>query len=352
MAAFVAAAVVLALLVSSLACQPVRTVYNYTLGSTNAASTNYVPALVIANIINRDSGDIRITVVESGGTHDNLVKTQAGTLDGGFVVTWDGMAMAYNGTTIDEYIAHGSWPELRMMPGYVHSHVFLVVVDVEPEEENGDGIETIYDLHGQKFSAGLAGTVTEFNIRRQLEALGIQPDWVSASYADVVNMAKNQEIVGFARAVTSIALDSLMLDLQSAVDIKILGWPEEDLDAALLATPGTSATWIPEDALAALPMPGFYTLGHTTGIFVTTDVPQDVGYRMAKAYVDKWDELVRVWPVAASWIPLETDLALLGEIIELVDMPPLHAGVVQLMKERDYEVPPELIGPEYNSVVE
>jgi uncharacterized protein len=346
--AVVAAVLVVALLVSSLACQPGRAIYNYTLGSANAASTHYVPALVIANIINRDSGDIGITVVESGGTHDNLVKTQAGAFDGGFAVNWDGMAMAYNGTIIDEYIAYGSWPELRMMAGYVHNYVFLVVVD----DELGTEIETIYDLHGQKFSAGLAGSVTEFNLRRQLEALGIEPDWVSASYTDAVNMAKSLEIVGFARAVTSIELDSSMLDLQSAVDVKILGWPEEDLDAALLATPGTSATWIPEDALVALPMPGFYTLGHTTGIFVTTDVPQDVGYRMAKAYVDKWDELVRVWPVAASWVPLETDLALLGEIIQLVYMPPLHAGVVQLMKERGYEVPPELIGPEYNSVVE
>lgn len=339
----VAVTVALALLLPALACQPSAVVYSYTFGSTNAAATHYVAAVVMANIINAENHDIKMTVVESGATHDNLIKAQAGTFDGGFAVNWDGMAMAYNGMTIDEYIAYGNWTELRILSGYLQNHVLVVIVDEGPGAE----VHTLHDLHGKKFSAGMNGTATEFNLRRQLEALGIEPDWVSASYADVVTMAKNLEIVGFAKPVTSIGLDSSMRDLQSVRDIKILGWPEEHLEPALVATPGTSATWIPDDAIQDLPMPGFYTLGHTTGVFVTTNIAQDVVYRMVKSYVDNWGEFVNAWPSGADWIPLETDLALLNGIIKMVGMPPLHAGVVQLMIERGYEVPPELIGPEY-----
>jgi len=355
----IGAAVVLALVVSTSACQPVERIHRYTLGSTSATSPHYSAAVVLANIINRENPDIKIDVVESGATHDNLIKTQQGKLAGGFATNWDGMAMAYNGTTMNDYIAYGEWPELRILPGYLHTYVYVVVVEDEENEENGEGeengevepgeeIETVYDLHGKKFSAGIAGSVTEFNIRRQFEALGIEPIWVSASYADVIEMARNREIVGFARGAADGKLDSSMLGLHAEVGIRILGWPEEDLGTVLAAAPGTSATWIPQDSIADLSMPGFYTLGHTTGAFITTDIPQAVGYRMVKAYVDNWGEFAGAWPAAGNWTPLERDLALLEDLIERVEMPPLHAGVVQLMLERGYAVPPELIGPEYD----
>ena len=349
----IAIAVALVLVVPASGCERVERIHRYTFGSTSATSPHYTAAVVLANIINRENPDIKINVVESGATHDNLVKTQTGELHGGFATNWDGMAMAYNGTTMNEYISYGEWPELRILPGYLHTYVYVVVVENEQGEENGEGgdgepIETLYDLHGKKFSAGIAGSVTELNIRRQFDALGIEPEWVSASYADIIEMARSGEIVGFARGSADGKLDSSMLDLHAEVGIKILGWPEEDLGTVLVATPGTSATWIPQDAIAELLMPGFYTLGHTTGAFVTTAIPQAVVYRMVKTYVDNWGELASAWPAAGNWTPLETDLALLGEITARVDMPPLHAGVVQLMVEKGYEVPPALIGPEYD----
>jgi len=345
--AIIGTAVVLTSALSMSGCGPPDEFYSYRFGSTSATSPHYTAAVVLANIINRENPDIKIDVVESGATHDNLVKTQTGKLDGGFATNWDGMAMAYNGTTMNEYIAYGEWRELRILPGYLHTYVYLVIVG-GGDEEQGEEIETLYDLHGKKFSAGIAGSVTELNIRRQFDALGIEPDWVSASYADVIEMARNGQIVGFARGSADGKLDSSMLDLHAEVGIKILGWPEEDLGTVLAAAPGTSATWIPQDAIADLSMPGFYTLGHTTGAFVTTDIPQAVGYRMVKTYVDRWGEFASAWPAAGNWTPLETDLALLGEITATVDMPPLHAGVVQLMVERGYEVSPALIGPEYD----
>ncbi len=342
--AVVATAVVLTLALSMSGCTtPHDEFHSYEFGSTSATATHYAAAVTMANIINRENPGIKITVVESGATHDNLIKAQDGKFDGGFATTWDGMAMAYRGTTMDDYIAYGEWAGLRLLSGYVRNYVYVLVVD----DGEGAEVETLYDLHGKRFSAGIAGSVTDVNIRRQFEALGIEPDWVSASYADVIEMAKNLEIVGFARSSPAVALDASILDLQNEVGIKILGWPEEDLERALAATPGTSATWIAEDAMEDLPMPGFYTLGHTSGVFVTTAIPQDVVYRMAKTLVDKWGEFSRAWPAAGDWTPLETDLALLNDMVGGVAMPPLHAGVVQLMKEKGYEVAPALIGPEY-----
>lgn len=362
----IALMVVIVLVLPVSACQPVERIHRYTFGSASASSAHYAAAVLIANIINQQNPDIKIAVVETGATHDNLMRAQDGKLDGGFGVTWGGMAMAYAGTTLDEYVAHGEWKELRLMPGYLFNYVFVVIVD-EMEEENGENgdngdngdnggnggqgsdIQVLAELYGRRFSAGVAGSTTDFNLRRQFEALGIEPEWVSAGQADVVRMAVDLEIVGFARATNKVALDSTMRDVQSQRKIKILGWPEEYLETALTASPGTAAVWIPEDAIEGLaPHDGFYTLGHVTGIFVTTAMPQDVVYRMVKAYVDRWDEYVRAWPMGADWEPLETDLAYLAETVKLVDMPPLHAGVVQLMEERGYEVPPALIGPEYN----
>ena len=273
-----------------------------------------------------------------------MIKTQAGVFDAGFIVTWDGMFMAYKGVTRDEYIKYGPWTELRLIPGYIQNPVYLVIVDEGP----GTEINELKDLHGVKFSAGIVGSATEFNIRTQLAVLGIEPEWVPAGYGDVVTMAKDLEIVGFAKSSPYIQLDSSMLDVQSVRKIKILSWTPEQLEVGLKATPGTCSTYIEKGIITALPeQPGFYTLGHTTGNFLTTAFSQDVGYRMVKAYVDHWDELCEAFPASKAWEILETDLQLLSSVAEVTEVLPYHAGAVQLMEERGYKVPAELIPPEY-----
>jgi len=323
---------------------PTPEVIRYKMGATSSASSHFAAATAAASLINKYCPDIEVSVMESGATHDNLVKMQQGYMDWGWIVTFDGSCMAWQGTTRDEYIKYGPYQELRIAPGYVSNATYTVIVD----EGQYTGINKLEDLTGVRFSAGMKGSAVEMNSFTIFEALGIKPDWVPGGYGDIVTATKDLELAGFSKAAANVQLDASMLDVKAVRKIKLMNWTDEQLDVALRAVPGIFRVDVKQGEIIAMPeQPDLSTWGFAVGPVFTTDISQDVGYRMVKAYYDHWDEFCEAFPAGKSWTPIEDDLLIWGQISDITDTPPFHAGVVQYFEENGYKVPAKLTPSEY-----
>ena len=74
-----------------------------------------------------------------------------------------------------------------------------------------------------------------------------------------------------------------------------------------------------------------------------SQMPQDVGYRIAKAVLKGWPEVNEAYPPTRGLHPIEDALKHTPNVKGVY----FHAGVVQLARELKIDVPAHLIPPEY-----
>ena len=79
------------------------------------------------------------------------------------------------------------------------------------------------------------------------------------------------------------------------------------------------------------------------GAVVSSRLPEDVVYRIVKAYVEGFDEVAAAYPAILGWDPVADYFRLVvpgGEV-------PAHAGLIRYAKEIGIEVEERFIPPEY-----
>lgn len=317
-----------------------------TMGSTSSSSGLYVGCATLASVINKYAPGVEITIVESGATHDNLVKMRRGLFNMATSIAGEGACMAYSGTLRNEYKKAGPYSELRLLPSFVLMPIYNVIVNEGPYAK----INSISELNGVKYSAGITGSGCEFNTSLIFKALNIQPKWVPGSYTDVVGMAKDLQLAGFAKAMTHYQVDSSVLDLMSARKVKILGYTSDQLVTALKTVPGLARVDVPAGAIQAIPnQPAFSVWAFNSATVATTKIPQEIGYQMCKALWEHWDEMAAAYKGAAKWKPMHDDIDWWTQTIKAVGegAPPFHSGMVQYLHEKGLTVPDKLIPAEY-----
>ena len=280
-------------------------------------------------------------MIEAGGTHDVINKLRAGTLDWGGCVVLNGAALAWQGIGREEYIKAGPYKELRTIFIYGQSpYAFTVLADA--------GIDKIEDLDGKTFHAGLVGSGTEEVTKGVLAALGVKPDYYVGSLGDAVQACKEGRCVGFSKTVVGIHLDASQLELLSVRPIKILSWTKEQQEKALKTVPGIFTWhWDANQIVPLAPHDPIDSIMHIGAFSTTSRLPQELGYEMWKGIMDNWDEVGEVYKPSAAVVALKDTLEATAGIAAMTDIPPFHAGFVQLLVERGYEVPGKMIPPEY-----
>ncbi|MDI7261701.1 MAG: TAXI family TRAP transporter solute-binding subunit, partial [Thermodesulfobacteriota bacterium] len=175
------------------------------MGSTSTTSGYYPGAVALAKIFNENVPGLRVTVVETGATHDNLMRVKKGHLHFASVTCPEGTVMAYYGT---HRWKGAPWPKYRILNHYtIINQSYAVRAD--------SGIKTIGELHGKKFHFGIPGSATEYNATIVFEALGIKPERVLGSLGDAVAMTKDGRVVGFVKSTPIKVLDSSIADVRS-----------------------------------------------------------------------------------------------------------------------------------------
>jgi TRAP transporter TAXI family solute receptor len=248
--------------------------------------------------------------------------------------------------------AHESWggtgyfekdgpaPKTRVLFDYCIPPIYWVV-------REDSGVNSISDLSGKPYAAGIAGASSTLSVFEVFDALGMDDSKLeTGTTADLVNAVIDNRLIGVTKASGMVQLDSSLLTIQAATPIKVLSFTEAEMKK--FQEHETQKRWIrydlPTDTLKALLGHGpIVTLTFITGCMSTSELPQEAGYEILKTAVDNWEEWGSLFASSLAYDVLKDQLK------EWPAPPhiPLHAGTVQFLKEKGVDVADEFIPPEY-----
>ncbi|MCS0671282.1 TAXI family TRAP transporter solute-binding subunit [Cytobacillus firmus] len=297
--------------------------------ATDSSSSYYGYNVGIANAISTLNPEIQVSVVETGGSSDNMQRLSKG----------EGkMALGTSPSDYQTYFGEGDFKDIkneniRALWYFVPSPFNFIVSDSAK-------INSFEDLNGKDFSFGGSGTSTEKVTTAVFETLGIQPKSYAGSMSDAQASFADRRIAGLTK--TGTAPDSYVQKTAAEQKIKLLGLTAEQISSITEKLPYVGTNTIPAGSYEGVDE-DVHTVQFTMSILLDSSVSQETGYKMWKAM---WsEEGKKIWlnsfsPAADVNIPeLTLDSAI-----------PLHAGTVQFLKEIGYEVPKEIIPPEYKEV--
>lgn len=254
-----------------------------TFGSTNATSSNYALAVAMSKAVKKELPDANVTMVETGASVDNLRRMVKGELDFGLVMA-DTLVMAkegegpFKGKAIED-----------MGVLYVHDSVTLQIV-----VRADSGVNSLADLNGKKFNAGIRGSGAELLTRQMFQLLGIEPQWSPGSIQDALEGTQNRQLVGYSKYGVGSGLDSTLRELLVSTPMKYLGFDEKQRATILAKIKGVDfgevpANTIPGQAAVSTPV----VLG-TYSARLSMD--EGTAFSIAKAINENRQMLIDVFP--------------------------------------------------------
>lgn len=300
----------------------------WTFSTPPTSSALYPYCVGVANMISTIYPEYQITAAENQGAVQitRLVR--------------DGNSMLGNSVSSTDYESYngvgdfeGEANENTRILWYYAITPQQFVVSVE------SGISKASDLQGKKFNPGGTTTSAESLTYAMMEALGVEPDYFIAGQSDAGDAYSSRQIVGCVKA--GPAGDSFVLQLDASVPCTLLSFSDDEISKILEKIPYVVPYMIPagtysgqeEDCQTVMTMMGTQT---------TSEMSQEDGYKLISAYLSEEGRAIvdAAYPLGANEDILE--LTLQSPI-------PLHAGTVQYLIEQGYEVPENLIPPEYES---
>jgi TRAP transporter TAXI family solute receptor len=239
------------------------------LKSARQASTYYAFAVGQANAIMAGAPDIEVTVEDSPGSMAN-VKESRQRKDFLFTSPPVLIASAINAKGKFE---EGGYEKIRTLwpiPGLVMHWVV----------REDSGVKRLQDLEGKRFIPGGAGSAGARFTRQVLNTMGIE-DKVELLEVDLnegVQAVKNRRAVGFSTA--SSAPAGLVSEIAATTPIRLLQL--EDADYQKVAD-NFGRYIIPAGTYKGVDY-DVKTMSLLVGTYTTTDLPDDVAYKITKAF--------------------------------------------------------------------
>ena len=152
------------------AAAPADVSADLTVGTGGETGTYYGYTGVISTVVGQNSG-IKLTVVSTGGSKDNLVNMAEGVYDMGTVQS-DVMTYAYNGT--NTFAESGALDGFRTVCALYSEAIQLVTLNAD--------IKSVADLKGKSVCVGDVGSGTYYNTIDVLAAYDMTIDDISPVY--------------------------------------------------------------------------------------------------------------------------------------------------------------------------
>ena len=292
-----------------------------------AASSGLFPYCVSLGEVLSKLPELDITVAESGGNVANTRELRIGEVS---------IANSISNTDYESYTGTGTtfdgdpFIDFRILWYYESTPIQVFVAE-------DTGISSLEDLDGQSFNPGGTGTAASVVMHAALDALNIHPNYFEAAQADAGDAYANRQIVGAVK--TGSAPDSYIVQANTNRPVKLINYTDEQLATVLEAIPSVTSGTVPAGAYDGVDYE-IQTLCTYQGIQVDMSFSQELVYKMWKAM---WEDYADIWKTAYvnganNNVP---------EMTLQAAKTPLHAGTVQYLTELGYEVPAELIPPEY-----
>ncbi|MDH4050214.1 MAG: TAXI family TRAP transporter solute-binding subunit [Rubrivivax sp.] len=264
----------------------------------------------IANI--GDKAGLKVQVLPGAGIA-NVKAIQAGKADLGFansISTVDGVAGRAPFTEKATNVCNVA----TLYPQY-----FQIVATADA------GIKSLADLKGKGLAVQPKGNTAEFISQQALEVYGMKYEDMGrvsyVSYTDAVSLMKDNNAQAFTLGTTVPA--SAIMDLASARDISIIGFPEDKFQAMRALNPGYTKLVIPAGSYpkqtADVP-----TIGYATHVIARCDLDEKVVYTVLKGMVDNQADLAAIAKAMGKTTP-----RMMAEDIGV----PMHKGATKYYKE-------------------
>ncbi|MDD3655293.1 MAG: TAXI family TRAP transporter solute-binding subunit [Atribacterota bacterium] len=309
-----------------------QTVY-LNMGSTSSTSGLYAWCVGTASVINKADNNIITTVIESGAALDNLRRTREGSFDFALCVDSASAMQLHRGISNFEGEA---WEPIRWL--------FLRNAIVNRLYIRADsGIKTFKDLGGKKFSPGIPGASSTTNFINFDEVIGSGIDIVPATLGDAINLFSQGRIVGLQKSSGLTSLDSSLIELNLKTPLAAIGYGEDDIEKIRAEYPYILFFETPAGSILELSdNPSIMEEGQVVGAVASSNLPEEVGYEIVKAYVEGFDEVATAYPGIVGWDPITDYFKLVAPGGEI----PIHAGLYRYCLENGIDVPERFIPPE------
>ncbi|MCP4399771.1 MAG: TAXI family TRAP transporter solute-binding subunit [bacterium] len=284
------------------------------LKSARQTSTFYAFAVGQANAIQAGAPDIEVTVEDSPGSMVN-VKESKNRQNFLFTSPPNLIASAVAGTGKFE---EGGYEKIRALwpiPGLVMHWVV----------REDSGVETLADLAGKKFIPGGAGSAGARFTEKVFEAVGIkeQVEFQTVDLNEGVQAVKNRRAVGFSTA--SSAPAAMVSEISATTSIRILSLDDESYQKVA----ATFARYtIPAGIYKGVDY-DVQTISLLVGTYTSADVPDDVVYKVTKAFWENREVWEKSHP-AMKLVKMEGVTELKAKI---------HPGALQYYTEIGLEIP-------------
>lgn len=296
--------------------------YDLIWAGTSSSSGYYALNVALCDIINTYVDGVTVTLMETGGTVDDYKLMREG--EASFAQTSAPNEYCLQNDT-GAYEGFGYTDSYDLCFFVPQAYYFVVSKD--------SGIKTPADLQGKKFNAGLAGSSSEVETMNILGELGIEPDWFPASTADAVDAICNRQIVGFVKSGTTLSTETTISSVMASLDIDVLSFSDEEAAKVNAKYPYYTFGEVSGDLFGL--DHDFNTYRADFGFSVSKDLPEDVVYRIAKAFDEHLDDIRATYPgIADDPIALTANT----EVASLI-----HPGVVKYMQEKGLTVDPARI---------
>lgn len=298
-------------------------------GSSAAASSHYAYVVGAAKAINKYVPDVKVNVVETGASVDNLKRVKSGEIDMGICSmktmyeAWKGLAR-WKGNAL---------PDVRLLWLYAVGIDFIVV-------REDSGVEKLEDLNGKKFNPGIRGSASEATTKQIFKILGVKPDYHIGATSDAVKAIKDNRIVGYVKTGIGTQIDASTLDIMTLTKIRLIPLTKQHMDKIVAEVPYISFITVPAGGIKAMPNQPAYTMwGRPIGVMCSKSMPDNLAYNLVNGIIKGKEFQVAAWP-AFKELDLIQDPASLTLI-------PLQKGALKAYRELGAKnIPPIAIPPE------
>lgn len=289
-----------------------------TIGTGGVTGVYYPAGGAICRLVNMDRKEhgVRCSVESTGGSVYNLSALAQGELDLA-VAQSDWQFHAYNGSS--QFEAEGPNRKLRAVFS-MHPEPFTVIAS------QSSGIKTFEDLEGKRVSLGNQGSGQSATAETLMDAMGWKVDKFSLAAeleaADQSQALCDGSIDAFFYTVghpsgaikeATTSCDSVVVSVDNAATKKLI---KDNPYYRKAIIPGGMYRGSDEDVT---------TFGVAATLISSTDVADDVVYRVVRAVFENFDNFKRLHPAFAN---LEKEEMVAGALSA-----PLHPGAVRYYKE-------------------
>jgi len=298
-------------------------------GASAATSSHYAYVVGAAKAINKYVPDVKVNVVETGASVDNIKRIGSAEIDIGIgsmkvmYEAWAGMARWKNKPVKD----------LRLLWLYAIGIDFIVV-------REDSGVKKLEDLNGKKFNPGIRGSASEATTKQIFNILGIKPIYHIGATSDAVKAIKDNRIVGYVKSGVGIQLDASTLDIMTLTKVRLIPLTKQHMDKIVAAVPYISFITIPAGGIKAMPnQPEYSMVGRPIGVMCSKSLPDNLAYKLVNGIIKGKQFQAAAWPAIK-------ELDLVQDPVNLT-LIPLHKGALNAFRDLGAKnIPQAAIPPE------